>query len=93
MAKAHKGKLRSIHIRPAKNGYMVEAQHDRNPSSPSDMPTPYREPQPSVHTSRQSALDHVGKLMAAHEGEPDADDQAPMPVKRGRQALGNVIRG
>ena len=55
-----KGKVRSIHIDKAKNGYTVS--HEREQAEGKEMPT-MRSPKPSVFEQKDDALDHVAQLM------------------------------
>lgn len=90
MGEVKKGKLRSIRIEPAQNGYAIHAEHEPPPMPAGKkgggemaMPMP-TQPMPHLATSRHGAMKHISSLMAAHEGadgdgmnEPDGDETEP----------------
>lgn len=67
------GKLRSIRIEPAANGYTVSSDHDPHPSMLKKVgkgmasPSTYRAPTQHVFPDAKGVLDHVKTKMAAHE--------------------------
>jgi len=91
--KGKKGALRHISIHPADNGYSISHENDNGDSA--NVASPYYSPKPHVVTSRQAALDHLNKLMAAHEGQAPSDndgDEAPAPPKA-KGKLMSALRG
>lgn len=72
---AKKGKLRSIHIEPAANGYTVRAHHDLAPGNgPGPQGMGMDPAQPSVFAKKKHVLDHVSSLM------DDDGDEGSQPV-------------
>jgi hypothetical protein len=65
------GKLRSLRIEPAANGFTVTAHHDPHPDTlkareKGNSPIGYREPEPHVFGDHASVLAHVKKTLENH---------------------------
>lgn len=57
------GKLRSIRIECAENGYTVRCEHEQPKSTRGDMSMPYVEPKEYVFEDAKSVLDYIGKKL------------------------------
>jgi hypothetical protein len=91
---ARKGKLRSIRVEAAKNGYAIHAEHEPPASKGGDAQMmPYQPQQPFLATGRQAALDHISGLMAAHEGGGSQDDGAMDDAPPAKSGLRAALRG
>jgi hypothetical protein len=78
MGKAkHKGaKVSHIHIRKAKNGFIVRHEREQTPMNGGRgpmMPQMEQDPAPAVFNDHQAAMDHVGGLM----GQMGGDEPTP----------------
>jgi hypothetical protein len=77
-----KGKLRSMRIEVADNGYSLHAHHEpsanakKNPWSGMD-----HKPDETVHEDGESLMNKIGELVAAHEGkEMGGKKKSPKPA-------------
>ncbi len=61
-----KGKLRHIHVETAENGVSISAHHE--PGDKADRELIYEAPKPTLATSHEDAMSHIGALLADHFG-------------------------
>lgn len=61
-----KGRLRHIHIETAENGVSITAHHD-SPDEKRDSLI-YESPKPTLATSHDEAMSHIGGMLADHFG-------------------------